>query len=286
MATPGAVLLSFRTRSMPSRWRPDCSLDAQSAIRRRRIGAIPYIGCLAKYRILPMQALALGGTLRTTMPTDRGPAAQQESRVPPLVALLVATALPLLMPDALLPGPRWLVPVVIFSLTALLVLDAWRTGRRSRRVRRLQIGIAIVLAASTAYATVALAAALAAGSAAITNSADELLRAGGVVWVALLVTFAFLYWELDLGGPEERAAGERRCPDLAFPQDLDPDIARPGWRPTFIDYLYLGVTNNMAFSPTDVMPLTHHAKLAMSLQSVASLLIIGLVIARAVNIFR
>jgi uncharacterized membrane protein len=250
------------------------------------IGAIPDFGCLAEYGVLPMQAVAAGGTLRTTMPTDRGPAAQPESRLPPLVALLVATALPLLMPDPLLPGPRWLVPVVIFSLTAVLVVDAWRTGRRSRRVRRLQIGIAIVLAASTAYATVALAAALAIGSAAITNSADELLRAGGVVWVALLVTFAFLYWELDLGGPEVRAASERRCPDLAFPQDLDPEIARPGWRPTFIDYLYLGVTNNMAFSPTDVMPLSHHAKLAMSLQSVASLLIIGLVIARAVNIFR
>jgi len=34
------------------------------------------------------------------------------------------------------------------------------------------------------------------------------------------------------------------------------------------------------------MPLKHWAKLAMGLQSVASLLVLGLVIARAVNIFK
>ena len=60
----------------------------------------------------------------------------------------------------------------------------------------------------------------------------------------------------------------------------------PGWRPTFVDYLYLAVTNGLAFSPTDVMPLAHWAKLAMGIQSIASLSLIGLVIARAVNIFK
>src|ERR1044071_6431290 len=119
------------------------------------------------------------------MPANDSTAASGESRIPPFVAVLVATALPLLMPDPLLPGPRWLVPALIFMLTAALALDAGRTGRQSRRVRRLQIGIAVVLAASTAYATVALAIVLAVGSAAITNSADELLRTGGLVWIAL-----------------------------------------------------------------------------------------------------
>ena len=67
---------------------------------------------------------------------------------------------------------------------------------------------------------------------------------------------------------------------------MNPNIAAPDWHPSFVDYLYLGLTNNLAFSPTDVMPLKHWAKLAMGLQSVASLLVIGLVIARAVNIFK
>ncbi len=63
-------------------------------------------------------------------------------------------------------------------------------------------------------------------------------------------------------------------------------IAAPGWRPEFFDYLYLGFTDATAFSPTDVMPLARWAKLAMTVQAVSSLMILGLVIARAVNIFK
>ena len=52
----------------------------------------------------------------------------------------------------------------------------------------------------------------------------------------------------------------------------------------YFDYLYLGLTNAIAFSPTDVMPVALWAKLAMGIQSVTSLLVLGLVIARAVNV--
>jgi uncharacterized membrane protein len=210
-----------------------------------------------------------------------------ESRVPVALTLLVAAALPLLMPNELLLGPHWIFSVLIVGLLiALLVLDPGRIDRRSRRVRRVRLGLVVVLAAATTLATVALTHALVVGSAAITNSATQLLRSGGLVWLGLLITFAFVYWELDMGGPGERAHSDRRFPDLAFPQDLNPSIARPGWYPAFVDYLYLGLTNNLAFSPTDVMPLARWAKLAMGLQSVVSLMILGLVIARAVNIFK
>jgi hypothetical protein len=212
--------------------------------------------------------------------------ARGEPRAPLVVTLLVAATIPLLLPERLLPGPRWLFPALILALmTTMLVLDPGRINRRSRELRYVRIGILVALVASTMYATLALTDALIQGSASITNSADALLRAGALVWVGLGITFAFLYWELDEGGPGERAHVERKCPDLAFPQDLNPAIARPAWRPTFPDYLYLGLTNNLAFSPTDVMPLAHWAKLAMGVQSVASLAIIGLVVARAVNIF-
>ena len=58
-----------------------------------------------------------------------------------------------------------------------------------------------------------------------------------------------------------------------------------GWRPRFVDFLYLGFTNATAFSPTDAMPLAPWAKMAMALQAVISLVILGLVVARAVNVF-
>jgi hypothetical protein len=62
-------------------------------------------------------------------------------------------------------------------------------------------------------------------------------------------------------------------------------IASAEWRLRLIDYLYLGFTNATAFSPTDVMPLVPWAKIAMAVQSLVSLGILGLVIARAVNVF-
>jgi hypothetical protein len=72
---------------------------------------------------------------------------------------------------------------------------------------------------------------------------------------------------------------------LAFPQQLNSGIAPSDWQPRFIDYLYLGFTNATAFSPTDVMPLVPWAKITMAVQSVASIAILGLVVARAVNVF-
>ena len=57
-------------------------------------------------------------------------------------------------------------------------------------------------------------------------------------------------------------------------------------RPQFIDYLYLGLTNATAFSPTDVMPVVPWAKIIMTVQSLISLAILSLVIARAVNVLQ
>ena len=118
----------------------------------------------------------------------------------------------------------------------------------------------------------------------LTHSAGELLAAGGAVWVANNIVFALLYWEIDGGGSAARASRPPEHPDLAFPQQMNPHLAPPGWRPMFVDYLYLGFTNALAFSPTDVMPLAPWAKIAMGMQSVVSVAILGLVVARAVNV--
>ena len=85
-------------------------------------------------------------------------------------------------------------------------------------------------------------------------------------------------------GPKARAA--RPAPiDFAFTQQMSPELAPPGWRPLFLDYLHLGFTNATAFSPTDVMPLTHRAKYTMLVQSTVALALFGLIVARAVNAF-
>ena len=64
----------------------------------------------------------------------------------------------------------------------------------------------------------------------------------------------------------------------------DDTIEPRDWRPRFIDYLYTSLTNATAFSPTDTMPLTSMAKCMMGIQSLVSLVTIGLIVSRAVNI--
>ena len=45
-----------------------------------------------------------------------------------------------------------------------------------------------------------------------------------------------------------------------------------GWIPTFVDYLYLSLTNSSAFSPTDTMPLSIRAKILRGVEATAALL--------------
>ena len=82
-----------------------------------------------------------------------------------------------------------------------------------------------------------------------------------------IITFSFLYWELDSGGPESPGtASSPGTPRFRLSRTAQLPVARPGWRPEFFDYLYLGFTNATAFSPTDVMPLSRWAKLAMAVR--------------------
>ena len=207
-----------------------------------------------------------------------------EARWPMAAAVLVAMILTLLVPPHMRPGPQWLPASVEGALLlALIVTDPGKINRRSTALRVLSTLLVAVLVAEAMWGTVTLVYDLVHGGG-VTNSASELLEASVVVWVSNNIAFALLYWELDGGGAAARAHHLPAHPDLAFPQQLNPAIAAPGWRPRFIDYLYLGFTNATAFSPTDVMPLVPWAKIAMGVQSLISLCILSLVIARAVNI--
>lgn len=200
------------------------------------------------------------------------------------VAVVAAMVLTLLLPDDLRLGPRWLVPLVEgLLLVTLIAGDPGRISRRLAALRAVSITLAGVLAVSAIWSTLQLIDDLIHGGTE-TNSADGLLQAGGSVWASTILAFSLLYFELDSGGPAARAHRMPTTPELAFPQQLSPDLNATHWRPRFIDYLYLGLTNSTAFSPTDVMPLAPWAKIAMAVQSLVSLLVLGLVIARAVNV--
>ena len=103
--------------------------------------------------------------------------------------------------------------------------------------------------------------------------------------------FGIWYWELDLGGPFARAGVDERHPRRIYPDFLLPQTDRPAlapedWEPRFLDYLYVSLTNVIAFSPTDTMPLTRRAKAMMAVQSLVAVSTLALVIARAINVLK
>ena len=197
----------------------------------------------------------------------------------------ITVALRVLEPDRESLGPTWLVPgIEIAMLVALLAADPARVAARASWLRRLSIALVLSLVVVAVSSTAVLISDLIRG-ATVAQSAGPLLTSGALIWLGNCLVFGLLYWLLDSGGPLARYRGEHQYPDFAFSQQMSPELAPPGWRPQFVDYLILGLTTSMAFSPTDVMPMVLWAKLTMALQSLISLLVFGLVIARAVNVF-
>ena len=215
----------------------------------------------------------------------RAEPASAEARWPMAGAIVSAMVLTVLLPDDVRLGPQWALPLIEgVLLVAVIAADPGAITRRSRELRALSIALVSVLVVGALWSTALLIDDLVHGGPE-TSSASDLLKAGSIVWLSDCIAFTLLYWELDGGGAAARAHERPRYPDLAFPQQLNPIIGPPGWRPRFVDYVYLSFTNSTAFSPTDVMPLVPWAKLAMAVQATISLAILGLVIARAVNLF-
>ena len=178
----------------------------------------------------------------------------------------------------------WLIPTVELVLVGVLVLsDPGDLARHRVQLRRLALVLVSLLVLAELWATALLVYDLVKGTG-VTQSAPELLATGAVIWIGNNLAFALLYWLIDSGGPFARAQLETPV-DFAFTQHMSPELAPEGWRPVFLDYLHLGFTNATAFSPTDVMPLTHRAKYAMVVQSTVALALFGLIVARAVNAF-
>ena len=210
-----------------------------------------------------------------------------ETRRPPVFAILVFMALNIAL-RIWLPGEGavrvpWLAPAV--EAVLLVVLLSSRPDDRAERMRLRRVALVLVglFVAAALWATALLIYDLIEGTG-VSQSPSELLATGGLVWLGNNLSFALLYWLLDGGGPVARS-GRALPVDFAFTQHMSPELAPAGWRPVFLDYLHLGFTNATAFSPTDVMPLTHRAKYVMLVQSTIALALFGLIVARAVNAF-
>jgi uncharacterized membrane protein len=201
---------------------------------------------------------------------------------PAQATILAAIALQLALPKRLTAGPPWLIP----SLEGALLIGMFMATPRQLehehpRRRRVALGLTAFVSAANIYSLGALSHLLLHSN---VSNGHELIVSGVLIWLTNFLIFALWYWETDRGGPGRRAAGHDGRPDFLFPQMSDDRIEPLGWRPKFIDYLYVSLTNATAFSPTDTMPLTPVAKSIMGVQSLVSLVTIGLIVSRAVNI--
>lgn len=201
---------------------------------------------------------------------------------PAQATILGAIALQVLLPARLTVGPSWLIP----SLEGILLVGMFMATPKQLehehpRRRRVALGLTAFVSAANVYSLGALTHFLLHHN---VNNGRELVTSGVLIWLTNFLIFALWYWELDRGGPGRRAAGHDDVPDFLFPQMTDDRVEPLNWRPQFIDYLYVSLTNATAFSPTDTMPLTPMAKSIMGVQALVSLVTIGLIISRAVNI--
>jgi hypothetical protein len=211
-----------------------------------------------------------------------------ESRWPPAAALVlfmaVTIALRVWLPHEGFARLPWLVPTLEAILLVVLLVGApGHLARRTAWVRRVVLALVFLFVAGALWSTTILVYDLVQGTG-VANEPTELLATGAVVWLGNTLAFAMLFWLLDGGGPVARSFDPKPV-DFAFPQHLSPEVSPAGWRPLFLDYLYVGFTNSTAFSPTDAMPLTHRAKFAMVVQASVSVALFALILARAVNAF-
>ena len=197
------------------------------------------------------------------------------------LAMLVAIFLQLSLPDTYVLFSRYL--LVLAELLLLVALGFTTPKDRIFRSlsRRINVFLLLVLTGLTnSYALVEVARRLL--EAGHVNNGRTLILAAVNIYLTNIVIFGLWYWEMDGGGPGQRAEATPHDRDFLFPQNQSAQYER--WRPTFVDYLYVSSTNGMAFSPTDTLPLSRRAKVLMLAQATISLVTVALVAARAVNI--
>jgi uncharacterized membrane protein len=220
--------------------------------------------------------------MTTPVPKDR-PAPQPEHRWAVGISILIVLALYFVIPQNDQPIPRWIVPSIgAAMLVPQVILNPVRFVNERPWSRWLSIILGAILVLVNQVTIVLVIRDLIAGDV----TGPIVLLNAALVWLSNVIAFAFVYWELDLGGPFARrlhGARQNLGMDFRFPQH-DGAPGNKDWEPGFFDYAYFSLSNMMAFSPTDVMPLTTRAKALMGYQAFTGFILLALVISRAINI--
>ena len=205
-----------------------------------------------------------------------------ELRWPVSLATILVITLQLVLPDRLtLNFQNFILVVEILLLLFIFISNPHRIAQHKSHIWYSGIALNFVMTISNIAGVIKLIDLLVNGK--ITDP-KLLLLSGGSIWISNMVIFSLWYWEIDGGGSGFRSQSEKYQPDFLFTQLSNPGFAKPDWKPVYLDYFYLSLTNSSAFSPTDVLPLSRIAKSLMAIQSLISMLTLFLIVARAVNV--
>jgi hypothetical protein len=216
--------------------------------------------------------------------TEPAPAPRIEPRWPVALTILAVLLVLAVLPGRVRPLPFWApyvlaIAVLLPMAGVTLAASKARWLRVERAARRLFFLIVGALTLGTlGYLTHAMV------SRPEKISGLQLLSSGIAVWIMNVLLFSLLYWHIDHGGPEARANDVNVNSEWLFPEASAPGDVLPGWRPSFLDYLFLGFSTATAFSPTHALPLSYRAKMLMMLESAISLTTLVAVASRAINI--
>ena len=201
-----------------------------------------------------------------------------------MLAFLAICAIYLALPRNLVIGPIWLLPTLIVVLLVPTVVSH-RVGRQS-----LNRTLGFVINGITTLALIGSVILLVRALPAHRESPVQMLRSGGLLWLTNVIVFALWYWRLDGGGPtlrqKEKKFGSTSFlfPQMQIPHDERGQFECARWRPRFIDYLFVALTQSSTFGPTDAPVLARWAKILAMVQILISLTIVVLLISRAVGV--
>ena len=201
-----------------------------------------------------------------------------------MLAFLAICAIYLALPRNLVIGPIWLLPTLIVVLLVPTVVSH-RVGRQS-----LNRTLGFVINGITTLALIGSVILLVRALPAHRESPVQMLRSGGLLWLTNVIVFALWYWRLDGGGPtlrqKEKKFGSTSFlfPQMQIPHDERGQFECARWRPRFIDYLFVALTQSSTFGPTDAPVLARWAKILAMVQILISLTIVVLLISQAVGV--
>ena len=207
-----------------------------------------------------------------------------EPRGQAVLAFLAICAIYLALPRNLVLGPVWLMPTLIVVLLVPTVVSH-RVGKQS-----LNRTLGFVINGITTLALIGSVILLVRALPAHRGSPVQMLRSGGLLWLTNVIVFALWYWRLDGGGPtlrqKEKKFGSTSFlfPQMQIPHDERGQFECTRWRPRFIDYLFVALTQSSTFGPTDAPVLARWAKILAMVQILISLTIVVLLISQAVGV--